>query len=83
MPETNAEALAKFEEVFSDEAFEVLKQTVLDFLKLNNNAQNASLELKDKTVYLHQHKGDVEIHIIDSKGRDVPDLPRDEDEDEE
>lgn len=70
-----------FAEIFSNEAMTSLKNLILRFLKENyNNAQNASLEFPDKTVYIHAHKGDVELHIVDGD-RPAPDFP-DEDDDE-
>lgn len=71
-----------FSEAFSSEAFTAIKDIVLKFLKMQGNAQNASLEFPDKTVYLHAHKDDVEIHIV-SGDRPAPDLPEDEDDEDE
>lgn len=71
-----------FAEAFSDEAFTAIKNVVLEFLKRQGNTSNASLEFPDKTVYLHAHQDDVEIHIV-SGDRPKPDLPDEEDEDDE
>lgn len=68
-----------FTQVFSDEAINAIKGTVLAFLKQQGNAQNASLEYPDKTVYLHAHKGDIEIHIVDGD-RPAPEFPEEDDE---
>lgn len=68
-----------FAEVFSSEAFDAIKGTVLAFLKLQGGASHASLEFPDKTVYLHAHKDDVEIHIV-TGDRPAPDFPEEDDE---
>lgn len=75
----SADKLLQFAKVFSNESFESIKGTVQEFLKLQGDSQNAVLEFSDKTVYLHQHKGDVEIHIVDGDRSEAPDLPQDED----
>lgn len=73
------EKLSKFEKAFSSESFDAIKNAVQEFLELQGNAQNSVLEFPDKTVYLHKHKGDVEIHIVDGDRGKAPDLPQDED----
>ena len=70
-----------FAEAFSDEAFTAIKNVVLEFLKRQGNASNASLEFPDKTVYLHAHLDDVEIHIVSGE-RPRPELPEDEEDEE-
>jgi len=75
------EEKVNFAEAFSDEAFTAIRDIVLKFLKSQGGAQNANLEFPDKTVYLHAHKDDVEIHIV-TGDRPVPELPVEDDEDE-
>lgn len=73
--------LSNFTEVFTSESFDAIKGTVRDFLKLQHSS-NATLEFPDKTVYLHQHKGAVVIHIIEGDRSEAPELPPDEYADE-
>lgn len=68
-----------FAEAFSDETFEGLKNVILAFLN-KMGTKNTTLEYPNKNVYLHAHKGDVEIHIV-SGDKPAPELP-DEDDDE-
>lgn len=68
-----------FSEVLSSEAFDAIKGTVTAFLQMQGT-KNASLEYKDKTVYLHADKDSVQIHITSGE-KAAPDLPGiDEDE---
>lgn len=68
-----------FAEVFSNETFEGLKNAVIAYLKKMGGMSNANLEYDDKVVYLHAHKGVVEIHIVSGDMSERPTLPEEDD----
>ena len=83
VPQSNID----FTQVFSSEAFDAIRDTVVAFLKSQNNARNASLDFQNKNVYLRATKDrtgadDIQIHIVYGE-KPESEIPMDEDDDEE
>ncbi len=68
-----------FEETFSSETFDSIKNAVESFLSIQQ-AKGTTLEFQDKTVYMSSHDGIVEIHIVSGDNNERPKLPGLEDD---